>query len=233
MAAQGSDPQAGRQAQAQPQPQPGQASDDEISAVIGLIATGAALGAVATALAGFLKVPLTAAVGALGIVGAGTLASFKQDMPSDGSSGVGTSGGPVAIERRANLRYRAAYIINAARRIAGASDKKAAVARERTYWAGHQRASARRTKMAKRMAAATRKFGPVIGWYAKMDNRTTAECRAANGRNFLAAQPPVIGYPGTVHMHCRCLPGAPHPGGKMVDASTTVQNSDAASGFHR
>lgn len=220
-----------QQPSSSPQPQaPQQTPEDEVAAVVGLLATGAALGAVASALAAFLKVPLTAAVGALGIVGAGTLASFTQDA---GGSGLGASGGPVAIERRANLRYRAAYIINAARRIAAAPDKKAAVARERAYWAGHQRASARRTKMAKRTAAAGRKWGPLVGWYATMDNRTTSECRAANGRNFQVAAPPVIGYPGTVHMHCRCLPGAPHPGAKMVDDSTTVQGSDAASRFHR
>lgn len=211
--------------------QPPQATDEEIAAVLGLLATGAAAAAVAGSLAKVLKVPLSAAVGALGIIGAGTLASFKQDAGVPGAAG--TQGGPVAIERRANLRYRAAYIINAARRIAGAADKKAAVARERAYWAGHQRASARRLKMAKRAAAARRTWGETLGWYAKMDNRTTAECRAADGRNFLASKPPVIGYPGTVHMHCRCMPGAPHPGAKMVDDSTTVQGSDAASGFHR
>jgi hypothetical protein len=217
-------------AQQQPSNQaPPPATDEEIAGVLGMLATGAAVAAVAGSLATFLHLPVRAAAAAVGIVG--SLASFKQGPGAPGTSGV--SGGPVAIERRANLRYRVAFIINAARRVAAAPDFKTAVAREKVYWAGHKQASDRRMKMAKRAAAARRTWGETLGWYAKMDKRTTAECRAADGRNFLASAPPVIGYPGTVHMHCRCLPGAPHPGAKMVDDSTTVQGSDAASGFHR
>lgn len=212
----------------QQQPQtPQTASDGEITAVVGMLATGAAAGATAAALARVLKVPASAAVAVLGVIGTAALAAFKRDVAAgDGDT-------PDAIARRANIRFRAAYIINAARRIATAPDIKTAIAREKTYWSGHKTATARRTTMARRTATASRLYGPVLGWKATMDNRTTAECRAANGRNFQVLKPPVIGYPGTVHLHCRCIPVAPYPGAKMVDTSTTVQNSDAASGFHR
>ena len=59
-------------------------------------------------------------------------------------------------------------------------------------------------------------YGDLLGWYTVRDARTSAECLAADGRNFSASAPPLIGYPGAVHPHCRCYPGPAHPGGRML-----------------
>ena len=62
----------------------------------------------------------------------------------------------------------------------------------------------------------------LVGWKAVMDSRTSAECAAANGKNFPADRPPVIGWPGAVHPHCRCVPTKPYAGAGMVDESAAV-----------
>lgn len=57
----------------------------------------------------------------------------------------------------------------------------------------------------------------ILGWKAQMDDRTTAECRAADGKNWILERPPKIGLPGTVHVHCRCQPVPPYPTRRLVD----------------
>ena len=74
-------------------------------------------------------------------------------------------------------------------------------------------------------------YGPVLGWYAVEDSRTTAECREADGKNFRVDSPPDIGYPGIVHMNCRCRPGVPHPNAAMLPSSGT--STLAAANAHR
>jgi hypothetical protein len=59
-------------------------------------------------------------------------------------------------------------------------------------------------------------YGGILGWHAEMDARTSAECRRANGKNFLAAYAPLIGYPGAVHPRCRCYPVRPYAGAKLL-----------------
>ena len=66
---------------------------------------------------------------------------------------------------------------------------------------------------------ATMTYGLLLGWHTVIDKRTSAECYWANGQNFHADQMPAIGYPGAVHPHCRCYPGAPFPGGKLLSPS--------------
>jgi uncharacterized protein with gpF-like domain len=56
-----------------------------------------------------------------------------------------------------------------------------------------------------------------LRWDAQLDRRTTPECRAADGGIFTASQPPTIGYPGTVHMSCRCRATVAVGGGRSVD----------------
>lgn len=125
--------------------------------------------------------------------------------------------------REVERTYRAAYLLNAARRLARAlreGEFPQAVQKERNYWVRHLDAQDRRAVAAGRVDNAAAAFGPLLGWYARNDERTTAECRAANGNNFRVDVRPTIGYPGTVHPYCRCEPGAPHEGGKMVDRAT-------------
>lgn len=211
-----------------PAPPAEQQDDDALTeAVLGLLAAGASVEATAAALAAVLGVASAVALAFLRALGGVMLESFKQAT---------TAARPVSaagIAAAANLRYRAAFIKNAVRRIAAAPDKKLAIARELTFFKAHLVAGKRRLLMGKRVDVARGRWGDLLGWYAKMDARTSAECRAADGRNFEVLAPPVIGYPGSVHPHCRCVPGPPFPGAKMVNDSLTVRRSDAASGFHR
>jgi hypothetical protein len=198
-----------------------------VEAILAILAIDATLDATAKALATVLVVPLKVALDFLKALGKAALEAFKlkgdpRKLPI-----------PTAVEiaKRANLRYRAAFVIRALRRIAAAPDKKLALKRELEFWQAHKKACERRLTMARRTAWAQGRYGELLGWYSKMDARTTAECRAADHRNFHATQPPVIGYPGSVHMFCRCVPGPPFEGAKMVDDSLTVRRHGP--GFHR
>lgn len=95
-----------------------------------------------------------------------------------------------------------------------------AVNRERGYYGQQLVAGWNREKAGAAVDSASMTHGRLLGWYTRIDARTSAECRAANRHNFNADEPPAIGYPGMVHPHCRCQPGAPFPGARMVGAAT-------------
>jgi SPP1 gp7 family putative phage head morphogenesis protein len=134
----------------------------------------------------------------------------------------------VQVVEKANGMYRVAFLLNSARRIhLGGPEQQN---QEQMYWHMHNKATIRRNDMARavdRMYAVHGVQG-MLGWHATMDVRTSAECRAAHGKNFKLLEPPVIGYPGTVHPNCRCTPGLVWPGAKMVNESSAVRNSDSA-----
>lgn len=129
-----------------------------------------------------------------------------------------------------NLIRRAAYLATASRRLTSAARlgpeaQLRAVTVERGYLQRHLAADAGRMIAARTVAATARQlekrarrdpvgftWNGLLGWYAVMDERTSAECRKANGRNFDPTNIPPIGLPGTVHPHCRCKPGPPFPG---------------------
>lgn len=131
---------------------------------------------------------------------------------------------------RLNLMRRAAYLTAAAHRMStaaqrGPTDQARALVVERRYLQQHLAADAGRMASARVVAATARQlykraqrgeagftWNGLLGWYAVMDEQTSAECRKANGRNFDPTQIPPIGLPGTVHPHCRCRPGPPFPG---------------------
>jgi hypothetical protein len=75
---------------------------------------------------------------------------------------------------------------------------------------------------------AARRHGLVLGWRAVMDARTSAECRRADGKNFSVASRPLIGWPGSVHPHCRCRPVAAFAGAGFVDDVVTQAERKAA-----
>ena len=117
-------------------------------------------------------------------------------------------------------QYRAAFIVHSVVRVNSAVRRReplsAAMTRERRFLQQHLVATKRRVAVAKavdKVAASTRRK---VGWYATLDNRTSLECRAANGKNFYADRMPTIGYPGAVHPSCRCRPGVPHATKDMV-----------------
>lgn len=131
-----------------------------------------------------------------------------------------------------NAFRRAVYLINAVRRLApafrargeGADDRRhRALAAETRWLEAHEDAERKRNESGRRVAEAVSGRQPdahgevLLGWYAVLDRRTSLDCRQANGRNFDALVPPPIGYPGTVHLYCRCLPGPPHNTRRRVE----------------
>ena len=56
----------------------------------------------------------------------------------------------------------------------------------------------------------------LLGWRTVMDERTTFECKHANGLNFRADRMPIIGWPGAVHVRCRCSAGPEVPGAPVM-----------------
>jgi len=117
--------------------------------------------------------------------------------------------------------YRAAYLVRAATRIQRAIDDGAspreAVRDEKRHYDAHRAARENRLDVAARVGAAAVLFGPLLGWYRDPTADSEAECIAADGANFRAAQAPLIGYPGSVHPRCRCKAGPPHATRVMVD----------------
>lgn len=128
-----------------------------------------------------------------------------------------------------NAMQRAAYLVNAARRLAPAYGKRDENARARArfiedrYRAAHEEAERKRSSSARQVAETASEFGVdargevLLGWEAVIDQRTSADCRWANGRNFDALNPPPIGLPGTVHLWCRCIAVPPYNTRKRVD----------------
>lgn len=99
---------------------------------------------------------------------------------------------------------RAQYILAAARRLTAAisSDRfDAALAAEQKYLAAHVKAGQNRRAAAKRVDD----LGThVLVWRTVMDEKTTPECAAMDGRLFMASNPPGGMIPGAVHSRCRC-----------------------------
>jgi hypothetical protein len=151
--------------------------------------------------------------------------------------------GPVSVQsmHRVNLMRRASYLVQAARRLTtgwrrsrkgGDPDVLRAVwQRELRFLQQHLEAHIKRARAAREVARVTREAleteVPVagdmlprglVGWKATIDDRTTPDCRRADGRNFDPTKVPAIGFPGTVHPHCRCKPVAPYRTDLRVEA---------------
>lgn len=111
----------------------------------------------------------------------------------------------VQISDEEEVGFRAGWVWAAVKRILGGGD----LVSEKENFNQHMEAGRNRHQKARAVDRAARRYGPNLGWHARMDARTSEECRQANGRNFDAGRIPSIGYPGTVHPHCRCKPGRP------------------------
>ena len=131
-----------------------------------------------------------------------------------------------------NLAARAQFALSSAERITQAmitaraqgldmhTASAAAMERERRYFQQHLDATRERGINAMRIDMQVLEHGLLLGWYSRRDDRVTPECARANGRNFYADDPPYIGLPGIgPHVGCRCRPGAPWPGGKLLPGS--------------
>lgn len=133
------------------------------------------------------------------------------------------------IAAREQARARAAYIVRCLQRLAPAYATKdpaviaAARQREDTYLAAQGRAAADRQAALNGLIKAVGKRKPdedgrlLLGWYLDDAANNCAVCIAADGLNFDALTPPLVGWPGWVHPHCYCEAGAPHDTEVMVN----------------
>lgn len=191
-----------------------------IAAVLAAGAAASVAGATIARLLAPLKIRPEASRGALAVATRVT-----------GKGSRSTAAGPAEkVTATGQNAYRAAYILAAARRIDAAvsaangdpAAQRAALAaalQTETRYAGQQlQAQDNRTASARAVDAVSRKHpGPLLGWKAVLDERTSPDCRAASGRNFSPTRPPAIGLPGAVHNACRCRAVAPFANAKLVD----------------
>lgn len=211
----------------QPQPAAPQQPD-----IVGDVAEATLVTAVGTALIQAITVPaaMTMLAGMIRVsqIPRQALFSVLQVVMSHPPGQTGMFGPATTATERMNLQRRAQFVVAAARRVGAAitqarSEGRSvpqaladAIQRERRFYAQHLIATWQRSAAGAQvdMEAATR--GLLLGWHATRDKRTSAECLAANGKNFYAGDMPVIGYPGAVHPHCRCQAGAAFPGASLL-----------------
>lgn len=206
------------------QPPPSDTQQDQQLAAEAAVILGTAITAAAALAA------LAALFSAAGIVRAalGGSLSVVYAMPPER---LGAHGPATLNTARLNLMRRAQFVVASGRRLtadlAAARSRNESltqalldgVSRERRYYGQHIEAIWNRMQAAARVDAAADAYGLLLGWYTTLDSRTSAECRAADGKNFYADQRPLIGYPGSVHPHCRCFPGMPHAGARLLAGS--------------
>lgn len=199
---------------------PSQPSSDQkmIQAVEAAISTGASATAIVAVLlpllygSGITSAGLSAALGVANQIPVNTAAT---------AAGVAPALRGVLL---AEPSYRAAFIFNAARRIsvvmsgtAASYDQgvearrdrvetfRQALVAEQRFWQQHRQAQINRVRAAKLVdAMSVRAPEGVLRWKAVLDSRTTPDCAAMNGQTFTVEEPPAIGWPGSVHPHCRC-----------------------------
>jgi hypothetical protein len=188
------------------------------TALVSAVTAAAALSAVA-ALLRPRKIDRRAMLVALTVV---------MEMPPEQTGAVGSA---TLNASRTNLIRRAQFALNASRRLTsdvvearsrgeGIRQALAAgMARERRYFGQHRDAIWQRAQAAMNVDMAAWNYGDLLGWRTVLDSRTSADCRAANGANFYASSPPLIGYPGSVHPHCRCYAGPPRIGARMLPSA--------------
>lgn len=203
----------------QPPPQ----DDETVRKVAEILLTAASIAAAATAIAALLGIPRRGVLIAL---------SFSRERGStahrpnarhavNGVSSRGPTGDFARSYSAIELYYRAAFVVNASRRIwQELRDRKPTteiIATERRYYDMHEQARRQRLDAASQIAGAVAEHGNLLGWYLDPELNNEIECVRANGNNFYANRPPIIGLPGMVHARCGCFAGAPHFGGGMVD----------------
>lgn len=175
----------------QPEKKPTKA--EIIAMIAGALATGSSAQAMAATLSPLTGLPAGPLLAALTIATSRQVRYRVTTIPSATAS---------AETAKMEAAFRAHYVYNATKRLEAGGDLE----REQRYFNQHLAAARKRRDAASDVDKARAKYGDTLGWKAKMDNRTSPECRAANGKNFDAGRMPAIGYPGAVHPFCRCKP---------------------------
>lgn len=178
--------------------------------------TQAQLTAVSAVLAGSLATPAAMASAILAIIPGLELAALTASLalvarwPKLPQHGTGP-GTRTAVEE--NELRRAAFLINCYDRLVETGQHPetidAKLEDELHYFDQHLQASAQRDRAGSLVDSAAETYGGLLGWYASKSGPSTPECQDADGKNFWADHPPLIGYPGFVHANCKCSPGKP------------------------
>jgi len=204
----------------QPPPQPPPATPPPaalapatlIAAILAALSVAVTAAGLAVALAKIMK------AAGIGYLALRAVCILMMSWPQDRLEGTGPAQRAII---RVNTLRRAQFMWAACKRVQAAvvaarsqnaplgQAVRDALATEKRFMAMHLTASQRRVTAATAVDGMAEAYGPLLSWNAVMDSRTTAECRAADGKSFYAARPPAIGYPGTVHPHCRCTAGPP------------------------
>ena len=183
-----------------------------IAAIVVILLSGLTIESLTRHLAALLiplGIPPVAIAGAVGLIGV--------DLGFDLGAPAGSA--RAAMGRGAVVR-RATYLLNAARRLAAGGTLED----ERKYLRLHRGAERARREAAAAVDRAAAQYGPILGWRARMDERTTADCKWLHGKNFHIARPPDGSYPGARHGgNCRCRVRAPWPRGRVVTASVPLR----------
>lgn len=134
--------------------------------------------------------------------------------------------------RLQNLRYRAAFFVNALKRLSNTDgDLKPALAQEKKWFAAHKKASAKRVASAKVSDHLSNMYNtPLLGWYATLDSRTTPDCAFLDGNNYEALHPPGDLHPGARHPRCRCVSGPPFMEARTITDDDMPAEFDTQSG---
>ncbi len=226
-------PQPPPQGQQPPPPQQDDGLDDTALAVAvaALLAGAAVTAAYATSVAAMLAaLKARFALSASALQALGAVLTLVTEHPHPLTGVIGPASERVS---RMNAARRAQYVIAASKRVLAAAREarakggpigtavRAQLERERRFFEQHQKAMWNRATAAGRIDLEAAVHGNLLGWYAVVtDKRTTPECRAAHRHNFYVSRPPKIGLPGVVHVGCRCEPGPPWPGGKLLAGSS-------------
>ncbi len=165
----------------------------------------------------FAALPEFAAKAAAVLVGL-MLASIRRGR-SVPSSATAPRGSAVVLMALEELGYRARWAANAINRIADAEDKQKAVEDERRHFALHLATSEKRREGRLINAAAASTYGPLLSWHhGPVTARSRPHHVKADGANYrIDSIPEETGaFPGVLP-HCKCYPGPPIPGARVME----------------
>lgn len=112
--------------------------------------------------------------------------------------------------------YRGWFALNSLKRMWNAENRRAQLDKEKRYFAAHRQMGDRRSHHAAIRDHMADLYGNRLGWYSVLSPTTDPHCRRNHGKNFFAGRRPRGGFPGEVHPNCKCTPGAPWYGGRLI-----------------
>jgi hypothetical protein len=214
------------QGQQPPPPPPADLDDPAIAIAVAAVLAGT-LGPGVTVAATVAALKVRFALTAAAVTALGAVLNVVLEHPPPVTGVIGAASEQTS---RMNAARRAQYVIAAAKRVMVAVVEarskgepigaaiRAQLAKEQRFYSMHQQAMWNRAAAAGKIDMEAATHGNLLGWYARRnDGRTTPECQAADRHNFYVTRPPNIGLPGIgPHAGCRCEPGPPWPGGKLL-----------------